>query len=75
MQHSGAGHEPAGKVYLSEANSHGTFASRSVLHLSAITLLIVGGFKEQPRVIWGVIVSIHVQLVYRVVPGSRNHGF
>ena len=42
MQHSGAGHGPAGKVYLSEANSRGTFASRSVLHLSAITLLIQG---------------------------------
>jgi len=63
MRHSGAGHGHAGNVYLSGANSHGTFASRSVLHLSAITLLKVEGFKEQPCVIWGVIVSIHVIVV------------
>ena len=41
MRPSGAGHGPAGNVYLSEANRHGTFASRSVLHMSAITLMKV----------------------------------
>jgi len=72
MRHSGAGHGPAGNVYLSEANSHGTFASRSVLHLFATTLLKVGGLKEQPCVIWGVIVSIHVMVVQEETVGPRS---
>ena len=71
MQHSGAGHGPAGNVYLSEANSQGTFASRSVLHLSAITLLKVGGLKKQPCVIWGVIISIHAIVVQGETVGLR----
>jgi len=71
MQHSGAGHGPAGNVYLSEANRHGTFASRRVLHLSAITLLKAEGFKEQPCLIWGVIVSIHVIVVQGETVGPR----
>ena len=58
-------------MHLSEANSHGTFASRSVLDLSAITLLKVGCFKEQPCVIWGVIVSIYVTLVQGETVGPR----
>ena len=58
-------------MYLSEANSNGTFASRGVLHLSATTLLKVGGFKEQPCVIWGVIVSIHVKVVQGETVGPR----
>ena len=71
MQHSGAGHGPAGNVYLSEDNRHGTFASRRVLHLSAITLLKAEGFKEQPCVIWGVIASIHVIVVQGETVGAR----
>jgi len=62
---------PAGNVHLSEANSHGTCASRSVLDLSAITLLKVGCFKEQPCVIWGVIVSIYVKVVQGETVGPR----
>ena len=58
-------------MYLSEANSQGTFASRSVLHLSAIILLKVGGLKKQPCVIWGVIISIHVIVVQGETVGLR----
>ena len=71
MQHSGAGHRPAGDVYLSAANSHGTFSSRSVLDLSATTVLKVGGFKEQPCVIWGVIVSIYIIIVQGKTVGPK----
>jgi len=71
MRHSGGGHGRAGNVYLSEANSNGTFTSRGVLHLSATTLLKVGGFKEQPCVIWGVIISIHVIFVQGETVGPR----
>jgi len=48
VRHSGAGHGPAGNVYLSEANSNDAFTSRAALHLSATTVLKVEGFKEQP---------------------------
>jgi len=71
MRHLGAGHGPAGNVYLSEANSNNTLASRGVLHLSDTTFLRVGGFKEQPCVLWGVIVSIHVIVVHRETVGPR----
>ena len=71
MRHLGAGHGPPGNVYLSEANSHGTFASCSMLHLSTITLLKAEGFKEQPCVIWGVIASIHVIVVQGETVGPR----
>jgi hypothetical protein len=54
VRHSGAGHGPAENACLSEANRDDTFASRAALHLSATTVLKVGGFKEQPCVIWGV---------------------
>jgi len=58
-------------VYLSEAKSNGTFTSRAALHLSATTLLKVERFKEQPFVIWGVIVSIHVIIVQGETVGPR----
>ena len=62
-QHSGAGHGLAGNMCLSAANSNDAFNSRAALHLSATTVLKVGGFKEQPCVIWGVIVSIYIIIV------------
>ena len=48
---------------LSGDNSNDTFTSRAALHLSTTTMRKVGGFKEQPCVIWGVIVSIYVIVV------------
>jgi len=60
-------------VYLSEANSNGTCTSRGVLYLSATTLLKVGGFKEQPCVIWEVIVSIHVIIVQGETVGFQSY--
>jgi len=71
MRHLDAGHGPAGYVDLSETNSNGTFTSRGALHLSTTTLLKVGGFKKQPCVIWGVIVSIHVIIVQGETVGPR----
>jgi len=71
MRHLGAGHGPAGNVYLSEANSNGTSTSHGALQLSATTLLKVGGFKEQPCVIWEVIVFIHVIIIQGATVGPR----
>jgi len=45
---------------MSEANSNDNLISSAALHLSTTTMLRVGGFKEQPCVIWGVIVSIYI---------------
>ena len=42
-----------------------------VLHLSATTVLKVGGFKEQPCVIWGVIVSIYIIIIQGKTVGPR----
>jgi len=39
--------------------------------LSTITRLRVGGFQEHPRVIWGVIVSIHIIIVQGETMRSR----
>jgi len=58
-------------VCLSESNSNDTCTSRAALHLSATTMLKVGGFKEQPCVIWGVIVSIYVIIVQGKTVGPR----
>ena len=41
-------------------SSKDNFTSRTALHLSTTTGLRVGGFREHPRVIWGVIVSIYI---------------
>jgi len=71
VRHSGAGHGPAGNVCLSEANSNDTFTSRAALHLSATTVLKVGGLKEQPCVILGVIVSIYIIIVQGETVGPR----
>jgi len=71
VRHSGAGHGPAGDVYLSAANSNDALTSRAALHLSATTVLTVGGFKEQPCVIWGVIVSIYIIVVQGKTVGPR----
>jgi len=67
----GAVHGPAGNVCLSEANGSDAFTSRAALHLSTTTVLKVGGFKEQPCVIWGVIVSIYVIIVQGKTVGPR----
>jgi len=71
VRHSGAGHGPAGNVCLSAANSNDAFTSRAALHLSATTVLTVGGLKEQPCVIWGVIVSIYIIVVQGKIVGPR----
>jgi len=60
---SGAGYGPAGSVCLSESKSNGNFTPRAALHLSATTVLRIGGIKEQPCVIWGVIASIYIIIV------------
>ena len=39
--------------------------------MSANTVLKVGGFKEQPCVIWGVIVSIYIIIVQGKTVGPR----
>ena len=54
---------------MSEANSNGAFTSHAALHLFATTALKVGGFKEQPCVIWGVIVSIYIIIVQEKTVG------
>jgi len=71
VRHSEAGHGPAGNVCLSEARSNDAFTSRAALHLSATTVLKIGGFKEQPCVIWGVIVSIYMIIAQRKTVGPR----
>jgi len=71
VRHSGVGHGPAGNVCLSAANSNDALTSRAALHLSATTVLRVGGFKEQQCTIWGVIVSIYIIIVQVKTVGSR----
>jgi len=67
MRYLGAGHGPAGNMYVSEANGNGTFTSSGALHLSATTWLKVGGFNEQSCVTWGVIVLMYVIIVQGTV--------
>ena len=56
---------------LSGSTSKDNFTSRTALHLSTTTGLRVGGFKEHPRVIWGVIVSIYMIIVQGETVRSR----
>ena len=50
-------------VCLSGSNGVDGSTSRTALHLSATTGLSLKGFKEQPCMIWGVIVSIYIVIV------------
>jgi len=72
VRHSGAGHGPAGSACLSGSENNDNFTSHTVLHLSATNGVRVGGFKEQPCVIWEVIFSIYMIIVQgeTVRPGS-----
>jgi len=58
-------------VCLSESTSRDNFTVRTALNLSTTTGRRVGGFKEHPRVIWGVIVSINIIIVQGETVRSR----
>ena len=59
-------------MFLSAGNSNDAFTSRAALLLSSTTVLMVGGFKEQSCVIWGVIVSIYITVVQGKTVGPRD---
>ena len=54
-------------------SSKDKFTSRTALHLSNTTGLrvTVGGFKEHPHLIWGIVVSIYVIIVQGKTVGPR----
>ena len=52
-------------------SSKDKFTSRTELHLSNTTGLRVGGFKEHPHLIWGIVVSIYVIIVQGETVRSR----
>jgi len=58
-------------VCLSGSTSKENFTLHTALHLFNTTGLGVGGFKEHPRVISGVIVSIYIIIVQGETVRSR----
>jgi len=58
-------------VCLCRSTDKDSLTARTALYLSTTTRLRVGGFQEHPRVIWGVIVSIHIIIVQGETMRSR----